>query len=641
MMHILRNMEIRKTFQLMTGIIILLLVSITGLGVRQYLLYRHCDQVVARSNELLFQFTSIKEHVNEALLTGSHLDIQEISREIRNFDKELKSIINDILIPEEFKLSYISQIDLVGLVVQLRSVQEAGGQQKEKIRRLNQTLRSISGRFLRFHELLSGYTNSLLLGLHKVIVGTLALVVFIMSSMLFLMNRTLADPLLRLSRAALAAMDDSGNAGGEQVISMRLLEDLIQQVVKEKSILTNMLRCLENAQQTLTVEMSDQERWETLCQALLTNPDYIMVWAGLVSDGRSYPEPVAGCGCLAHAPIECRQLVRYLREFCRQGSSLCTTAIKAIDRGRHCIGTTSLSGIPELVNTPLPFDPDQVACASFPVTDGDHALAVITVCSPDPECFGTIQVEMLNLLMQQVLQVQMRDRIGGMVTMEQVFRLYQFSVIGALAADVSHDMTNIANGSLNYAQALLDLASETQDEGEETRLLKRLHAEEKKICRLSSDLHRIAGLSVTEDEKIQPARLIEKTLRLVHGQLKRERIEIQADLDTGLPELTVQPVKLQVVLLTIVQKVRDCLLRQNIKDRQQIRLSCRLDPHLPDRVHIRIDNCPVAIHMENGRPGPWPSLAACRELIQSMGGDLLFEETGKGTTSCTIILPRS
>ncbi|HEB49681.1 MAG TPA: hypothetical protein ENI89_03650 [Desulfobulbus sp.] len=640
MTHFLQNMEIRKTFQVMTGIIILLLVSITGLGVRQYLLYRHCDQVVARSNDLLFQFTSIKEHINEALLTGSHLDVQEISREIRSFDKELKTIINDILIPEEFKLSFISQIDLVGLVVQLRSVQEEGGQQAEKIRRLNRSLRSISGRFLRFHELLAGYTNSLLLGLHKVIVGTLALVVFIMSSMLFLINRTLAEPLLRLSRTVLAALEENGDTDQKRAISIQALEKLIERVTREKTLLTNMLRCLENALQTLTVEMNDQERWETLCQALLTNPDYIMVWAGMVNEGRSYPVPVAGCGCLAHAPIECQQLVRYLREFCRQGATLCTTAISAMESGRPCIGTTSLGGIPELANAPLPFDPDQVACASFPVAGGDGTLGVITICSPEPDSFGPVQMEMLNLLMQQVIQVQTRNRAGTMVSMENIFRLYQFSIIGALAADVAHEMTNIANGSLNYSQALIDLASDSQRNEEETRILRRLHAEEQKICRLSATLHRIAGRSAAEAEKSRPARLIEEILQLVQGQLKRERIDIQADLDERLPEITIQTAKLQIVLLTILEKIRASLLRQNPAIRQQIHVSCLRDPGNPDhRLLIRIDNCPVEMHMETGPPGPWPSLAACRQLVQSMDGNLIFEETGQDNTRCSINLP--
>ncbi len=641
MMHFFRNMEIRKIFQIMTGIIILLLVSITGLGVRQYLLYRHCDQVVARSSELLFQFTSIKEHINEALLTRGRLDVQEISREIRSLDKELKAIIDDILIPEEFKLSFISQIDLVGLVVQLRSVQEEGDLQEERILGLSRSLRSIGGRFLRFHELLSGYTGSLLLGLHKVIVGTLALVVFIMSSMLFLMNRTLAEPLLRLGRSARAAMGDETDGGRDPVTSMQSLEELLRRVMREKSVLGNMLRCLENAQQTLTVEMNDRERWETLCQALLTNPDYFMVWAAQVRGEDSFPEPVAGCGCLAHAPMECRQLVRYLREFCRQGAPLCATAARAVESGHPCISTTSLAGIPELANAPLPFDPDKVTCASFPVADQESCLGVVTICAPDPDCFGPVQVEMLGLLMRQVLQVQMRDRTGGMVTMETIFRLYRFSIIGALAADMAHEMTNIANGALNYSQALIDLAAESEREEEETRLLRRLHAEEEKMCRLAAGLHRIGGRASAEGEMVRPAVLIGKTLQIVQGRLKRERIDIRTELDDDLPGITTGAAQLQVVLLSLLQKIRERLADRDQENRHQIRISCLPAPDRPGRFQVRIDNCPEDIHLETEQPGPWPSLAACRQLLQRLGGDLRIGETGRGKIGCTITLPLS
>ncbi len=637
MMRFLRNMEIRTVFQLMTGLIILLLLSITTLGIRQYLLYRHCDHVVDRSSELLFQFTSIKEHINEALLGHGHLDVQEISREIRGFDKELKTIINDILIPEEFKLSFISQIDLVGLVVQLRSIQEEGGRQEE-VQRLNRSLRSISGRFLRFHELLSEYTNTLLLGLHKVIVGTLALVVFIMSSMLFLVHRSLAEPMLRLSRSALAALRGAGDQGGAGGTSMERLEEVINRLLREKIILTNMLHCLENSRQTLTVEMTDQERWETLCQALLTNPEYIIAWVGLVDEDHTFPQPVAGCGCLAHAPLECRQLLRYLRKFCRQAGSLCTTAIKAVESGQPSMGTVSLQGIPELANASLPFDPDQVACASFPVTDQGHCLGVVTICASDPECFGPLQVALLNLLMQQVLQARLRDRAGGTLSMETMTRLYQFSVIGALAADVAHEMSNIANGSLNCSQALLDLAQETQRQEEETRLLQRLHAEEEKMSQLSASLHRLAGQTSAEEDRVRLDKLLPDTLRIIRGQLKRERIDVRIDLDEHLPELTLETTKLQVVLLTLLQKVRDCLPDRDSRPRHQIIVHGCRHPRDPGRVIIRIDNCPPGMDMETVHQNPWPSLAFCRELIRSMGGELHTEETTDTTGICIITL---
>ena len=47
-------MELRKLFPIMTVIVILLLAAITALGIKQYLLYRHCEEILTRSNQIIF-----------------------------------------------------------------------------------------------------------------------------------------------------------------------------------------------------------------------------------------------------------------------------------------------------------------------------------------------------------------------------------------------------------------------------------------------------------------------------------------------------------------------------------------------------------------------------------------------------------
>ncbi len=146
-------MELRKLFPIMTGIVIVLLAAITALGIKQYLLYRHCDAMLTHSNRIIFQFTSIKEHINDSLVAGTTINIPETSQELLSFDQDLKDIVDDILIPEEFKLSLVSQVDLMSLVVQLRTIMgKTSAPSPEQTAKLTAALRSINNRLLAFHN---------------------------------------------------------------------------------------------------------------------------------------------------------------------------------------------------------------------------------------------------------------------------------------------------------------------------------------------------------------------------------------------------------------------------------------------------------------------------------------------------------
>ena len=61
----LLRLPLKAMFLASTGIAIFLLTMVTILGVKQYILYQHCEQVVTASRQLLFEFSTIKEHINE------------------------------------------------------------------------------------------------------------------------------------------------------------------------------------------------------------------------------------------------------------------------------------------------------------------------------------------------------------------------------------------------------------------------------------------------------------------------------------------------------------------------------------------------------------------------------------------------
>ncbi|NOQ45218.1 MAG: hypothetical protein GQ559_00850 [Desulfobulbaceae bacterium] len=644
MKRFLQNLDLKKLYMTMSVLVIILLVVITALGAKQYLLYRYCEKAVSRSNKLLFQFTSMKEHINESLLTGVEINILEISKEIQSYDEDIQNITDDFLIPKEFKASFISQVDLMGLVVQLRTTKEAGQSSPEQMAKLSQMLRSINARLQRFHQTLNTYTQSLLLALHRITVGTLALVVFIVTSLLFLVNKYVSEPILQLYRTVRQTLQADEGAGKFTLnASIAELSKLVKHTAGEKHRLTNLQTCLENVRWTLPDNMQEPESWETLCQALQTNPDYFLVWVGRPEGDRNFPDPVTGCDCTSSSPIECKQAINHLIKFCRQEGSLCDTARQAAKTGSFIRASTSTEKIPETLLSSLPSFPGRVLSASFPVQHGDTLKAVITLYSATPDCFEATETAILNFLFQHLLQQQeipQQDKPAS----ADFFGLYRYSVLGALTAGLAHEITNISNGALNYSQALLDLADEGSTGSDERLLLDKLHYEEQKIVDLSSRINQLTWKTGPKLQKISLSDLVNSVIQMVQGQFKQDKIHIQTQLSDQLPEVTLPSMDVQIILLTLLQKAKMYLCTNLAAGSAQnmITVSTHRDLKKENTLLITIDNCAEDVHpsRESGPASPWPEIETCKVILTALDGDLIFTKDATGKQSlCSVYLP--
>ncbi len=176
------------------------LVTVCGLSIRQYLLYDQCQQAVAAGDRLLFQFTTIKGHLDESLLLMEDVNLRALDSELQTLGKEAEGLAGNILVPERLKQSLVSRSDLVGLEVRLRAIQEQRQEKTKETVELTRSLNAININLQQFRFHLSDYTQTILLGLHKIIVGSLGLIVALTCSLLFMLNRHLAVPVLNLCR---------------------------------------------------------------------------------------------------------------------------------------------------------------------------------------------------------------------------------------------------------------------------------------------------------------------------------------------------------------------------------------------------------------------------------------------------------
>jgi len=471
MRNFLSKLSLKRIFSLFTVTTIVLLFIVIFFAGKQYFLFRHCEKLVDSSQHLLFQFTGIKEHINETLLSNGTLNTPEINKEIQSLDSQLQHILEDILIPEEFKLNFISQLDLVNITVALRNLQNSTPQiNNEQLATLSAQLRNINSKLTGFHELISRYTQTQLLGLHKALVGILSIVIALVSIMLLTINRYITSPILH---------------------------------------------------------------------------------------------------------------------YCRTRSPRETEPV-------------TLFSLHKTIET----------LADHPVTG--------VVASPDDSL--------------------------------ELTRLYRYSSIGHLLGGLSHELTNISNGILNYTQAIIDLSNDSNLDADSRQLLHKLFVEEKKMSQLLSNMIAFTSGSAQGQAKILSVdELFENIRTLVHGTFKSEQIDLNIKLSNPAFMLKNHVSDLQLVILSAIQNSRTALNYRYVgvvpeSEKKTIQLS--FDEPLKNSHSICVEILDNGASHSKTADGsktnrPWHNMNFCKRFLQTFGGTLELSRTSDKTNRCIICLPLS
>jgi signal transduction histidine kinase len=477
MRAIFSKISLKSVLYIFTGSTICLLFIVIFLASKQYFLYRHCEQIVNSSQNLLFQFTGMKEHINDTLLSQKPLNSSILIKEINNLDKELTRVLDDILIPEEFKLAFITQVDLVNITVGLRNLQNTPEAPTIiQLAALSTQLRSISTKLTGFHQLITRYTQTQLMGLHRALVGMLALVVATVSIMLLVLTRYITTPIIHYCRSLFPT-----KSSGE--ISLFTLNAAIESLASQQS---------EKNDQIATVT---DEQW----------------------------------------PVK------------------------------------------------------------------------------------------------------------------ELARLYRYSSIGHLLAGLSHELTNLSNGVINYTQALIDLISELQLDSDSKNVLEKLFSEEKKMSQILTEM--ILFTSGSENGEMQTLTLEEifthiKTL--TRGTLKTDNIELAITLTDNKVSLNYHVSDLQLVILSAIQSSRTALnerLQNSAPDKKRIEIAINDDSITESHIIISIYDNGAPWKLEKSLHGnspnnPWHNMNFCKQFLQTFDGNLDVIREEDQLNLCTISIPR-
>ncbi|MBU0484360.1 MAG: hypothetical protein KKB30_07585 [Proteobacteria bacterium] len=197
---------LKKSITLSCFIIFIVLGCLLTLWFRQRQTIEHHQAIVEQTEKVNFQFAIIREHIIESILGGNLQQLPGIAQEMEGLNQNISKIIANAHIPDEYKLTFINQINIPGTILLIRQI-DSDKPDPEKLRQLNQETRVLGERLMLFDRVTLNYAKQSIFALQSIIIGTLALSVFTLVIVMTIFYRRMAVPIMSLARQTAEVKD--------------------------------------------------------------------------------------------------------------------------------------------------------------------------------------------------------------------------------------------------------------------------------------------------------------------------------------------------------------------------------------------------------------------------------------------------
>jgi signal transduction histidine kinase len=296
------------------------------------------------------------------------------------------------------------------------------------------------------------------------------------------------------------------------------------------------------------------------CRNLAVRGDYCLVWIG-EPDGHDFM-PVAADGSTTMSGDECKACVAELLGVVDDDGPDSIQLQEALQGKRAVVRHDILAGLPKgpFKNTPLRDNP--VSCAAVPVFSDGTVRYVISIYAISPGCFGVEEMTVLGMLageLAHALVLQEEKEAAGMSAAgHPILYAARLASIGELATGIAHEISNLSNGVINYAQLLADDVGSSINE-EQHSLLAKIIKEGERIARTAGNILDFQNDQEGGPEPLQIEKIVADTLALVGQQFRNDGIEVIRHFQDGLPAVSANGHHLQYVYLNLLNNAREGL----------------------------------------------------------------------------------
>ncbi|MFZ5799572.1 MAG: hypothetical protein ACOY3O_14300 [Thermodesulfobacteriota bacterium] len=751
----------RKSFFITAFLIVGALATLLLLAFNQFQLYGRHEQIISRTEKLTFQYSNIREQIIEDIALGKTQELARISTAVEDLHNNIITLLDSPLIPAEYKFTFMQQIDLPGLVLLLRRF-ATEQDDKNLLRRIVEETRIIGERFMLLERLVLGYAKQKLVDFQAIVIGILALVVFLVTTLLVITYRLLILPVIHLGTQMENIMQgsqtqlDRPKGWGEVSALADRMNHLLQETVSSREATARLERILHVcrlAAGKIRGAEGVEEACELACRFLLTNPDYILVWIG-TDDGSGGLAPIAADGSSTMTGKECQECFGALLA-AQEGTN--DPAVQALQTGEPVIRQNILADAPKGPFKNTPMANGVVDSISLPVGNARTGLfGVMTLYVMAQDSIQELEAQTLaelseilagRLALFQVLEklelekkiknclgekidivslaldregivrgvetfwaaspcrnvlaswiggnvvdfvrpqsdaekVLMTDALAegrrysfnaelegiagiftamltplggqpadedrlllvlippqrGMLIQPENFQIAYSSAIGQFASTIAHEITDLSNGIINYAQMLSDEMSD-EAAGDQRLQLDRIIASGEKVASVVEPLLVEQNDAEFANDLAEVESIMDEVLTLAGYLLRKDGISVHYSVQP--PALPFRRQQLRLIMLTLLNCLRAALnefypqkdpaksleisiMRFSEAETEMIRISV-MTPCSAAEESLQ-DVCPS---------GYWLS----KELVRKMGGEMKFSAAGERKKMIELILP--
>lgn len=236
-----------------------------------------------------------------------------------------------------------------------------------------------------------------------------------------------------------------------------------------------------------------------------------------------------------------------------------------------------------------------------------------------------------------------------------IFRASELSALGELAGEVAHEINDLSNGVINYAQLLSDELAECGDRPEAEKMLGKIIGAGERIGAISGE---ILACSESRDQGRQPtdlSRVVADVLSLLKSRFRGQGILVNRDLPDNLPAVSGNRRQLRQLFLNLLLNAQQALERRypgpDGGKRLEIGASVFRDGNLEWlRTIINDYGCGMTPEMlkqafspdfttRRSGTGTGLGLPVCREIVREHGGRLLINSVAGDHTEVIVDLP--
>ncbi len=185
----------------------LLLAILVLTGIRQNMLTSDYRTIVKEGESTIFLYATIQEQATEGLLSRDSSQLLGAAKEFEQLQSRYIAMLDNHLIPSQYKLSFLQELDLGRVVINLRNLAEKPADE-DLITTILSQLRQMNKQFLQFDRIVVNDMRNRLMQYQQRALVLMGMIIFLTCFSLIILYRKSVKPLIDLATQAEQALMD-------------------------------------------------------------------------------------------------------------------------------------------------------------------------------------------------------------------------------------------------------------------------------------------------------------------------------------------------------------------------------------------------------------------------------------------------